>query len=147
MAKRRGSLPDPRHEVTVDEATSAITKDYYADVRGVGDDIIRAIKDGEITDPDSADTYLHETIDGTRRVIYTWQARLGLLASENADAYFDEGLSDLDCSEGIPYEQLMYWAMRADVLEYLDREGVDLQSDETYEQEEHESNGRRRRRR
>src|SRR5689334_17926019 len=147
MARRRGALEAPKHEVTVDEATSAITKDYYEDVKDVGDDVIRAIKDGEITDSEGADDYLHDSIDGTQRVIYTWQARLGLLASENSDAYFEEGMGELVCKDGIPYEQLMYYAMKADVHEYLDREGVDLNDDDTYEQEEHESNGRRRRRR
>ncbi len=136
--KSRRDTQSERGLITVEDATSAITRDYYEDVKGVGDDIIRAIKDGEIENEEDADRYLHETIDGTQRVIYTWQARLGLLASSNADAYFEEGLGELVCTDSVPYEQLMYWALRADVLEYLGREDIDIFDPETYEEEEDE---------
>jgi hypothetical protein len=137
MAKRRKN-PEQPTEREVQDAVSVITRDYYGDVASVGDDLIQRIKDGEIASPDDFHDALHDAIDGTQRVIYTWQARLGVLVSENHDAYFEEGLGPLDCSESVPWEQLMFAAMERDVVEYMDREGVDPSDDASYESDEDE---------
>jgi hypothetical protein len=139
MAKRKKREKDQHEPVTerqVSDAVSIITRDYYADVRGVGDELIDAIQDGEITDRESFDERLREDIDGAQRVIYTYNARLGLLASENHEAYFEEGIGDLDCKDSVPYETLMFYAMQKDVLEYMEREGFDPFDDDTYGDED-----------
>lgn len=122
--------------IDVNAAVSAIKRDYYEDVKDFGDSLIQAIKDGEIKDRDDFSERLHEDVDGAARVIYTWQARLGLLASDNEDAYFDEMGDELVCDGSIPYEQLMFYAMQRDIVEYMVREGADPDDDETYEEED-----------
>lgn len=115
MAKggRYGKAPT---ENQVKEAVSVIQRDYYADVQGVVDELEGLVKRGGISTREQADDWIHKTIDGHGRVIYTWQAKLGLLASENEDAYEDQtGETGADTSAR------MYWAMRADVEEAVER--------------------------
>lgn len=117
--------PKAPTEEQVKSAVSVIQRDYYADVASVVEDLKRAIKDKEVTSREGADEWLHEAVEGTQRVIYTWQSRLGLLVSDNADAYFEEmgGGGDI-CNDGIDYAALMFYAMRADVMQDVEREGV-----------------------
>jgi hypothetical protein len=136
MPKRRKN-PEQPTEREVQDAVAVIRRDYYADVADLGDDLIQRIKDGEIESPDDFHDALHETVDGTQRVIYTWQARLGVLVSENWDTGLEEGIIELS-GDAIPWEQLMFAAMERDVVEYMDREGVDPSDDATYEGEEEE---------
>lgn len=96
------------------EAIRVLTRAYYADVRAIVNDIYDAIESGEITDAEDLDTWLHQTIDGSSRVIYNGQAAVSLIASDNADACEEE--------TGEPGESdnvRCYWAMLADVREYL----------------------------
>jgi hypothetical protein len=138
MARRRKQVEEVT-ESDVQDAVAVITRDYYADVAAVGDDLIARIKDGEIPSRDDFfSEALHDTVDGTQRVIYTWEARLGLIASENHDAYFEEGLGDLDCRSSVPHEVLMFYAMQQDVVEYMEREGCDPNDDDSYGEEEDE---------
>ena len=134
--KHRSNVEQPT-ESEVRDAVAVITRDYYGDVQNLGDDLIQRIKDGEIPDADSFHDALHEDVDGTQRVIYTWQARLGVLVSENWDAGLEEGIIELS-GDTIPWEQLMYAAMERDVVEYMDREGFDPSDDDTYESDEDE---------
>lgn len=138
MAKKERRLGAPPTERDVKDAVAVIQRDYYDDVETLGDELMGRIKDGEIPDRDAFSDALHETIDGSRRVFVTWLARLGLLATSNYDAYFEEGIGDLDCSESVPYETLMFYALQQDVVEYMQREGVDPFDDDTYEEEEDE---------
>lgn len=101
-------------DITVDEAVSVIRRDYYQDVLGLVRDLAERMKAGEIDDFGDA---LHETVDGCARVIYRFQAKLGLLASDNEDAYENE-------TEGP--EVRMYYAMCADIRERLEASDVDL---------------------
>lgn len=110
----------------VEDACAVLRRAYYADVRDVVADALDAVASGEVTDADALDTWLHETIDGCQRVIYTWQARLGLLASDNEDAYQDEtGETPPDPSVA------MYWAMRADVRDAMP--DIDWEADDDAE--------------
>jgi hypothetical protein len=139
MAKKKKRERDKREPVTesqLRDAVSVITREYYEDVRGIGDDLIDQIQDGDIARSDDFGDALHDAVDGTQRVIYTWQARLGLIASENHDAYFEEGIGDLDCSESVPYETLMFYALQKDVVEYMDREGFDPYDRDTYAEDD-----------
>lgn len=95
-------------------------RDYLDDVRGTArgfvDDCTSGNYEGDIHDA------LHELIDGSQRVIYTWQAKMCVIWSDNDDAYFTEfggeGASDGD---GINWSRLAYAAFMADVTEEIDR--------------------------
>lgn len=112
---------------TVDHATAVLRLDYYDDVRGVAWCLLQRIEDGDdIFTAEQLDEALREAIDGSARVIYTWQARLGLLASDNEGACEDE-TGEAPTSP----EVAMFWAMRADVREMLPEE---LWADEAWEE-------------
>lgn len=113
-------LPTDELEELVKVAIDILNRDYWDDVRGLTADIIRRVKDGEIKDRDGLQEAVHEAVDGSQRVMYTWQARLGLLSTNNLDAY-EESMGDKP--EGP--EQQMFMAMEADVFAQLDAEDVD----------------------
>jgi len=136
MGKRRKGTTTEVTERQVQDAVAVITRDYYNDVADLGDQLIDDIKNGEIPGPNDFSDALHEMVDGTQRVIYTWQARLGLIASENHDAYFEEGIGDLDCSESVPHEVLMFYALQQDIVEYMEREGCDPNDRDSYREED-----------
>jgi len=129
-------------EKQVEEALRVIRADYYSDVLGLAEDLVQMVRDGEVDSTESAQDRLHELVDGTQRVIYTYKAQQGLLASDNADAAFEEGLVDPGQFESdVPYGVLMYAAMERDVVERIDA-GVqhddwpDPFDDDTYEEDE-----------
>ncbi len=118
MATRRRSSSktvkksDVITEEDVNAAVSVIQRDYYQDVRGIADDVEKAIKDGEIRDDEKLTEYIESSVDGSARVIYTFQSQLGLLVSGNSDAYEEEfGEAPPDIMRA------MYMAMVADVRE------------------------------
>lgn len=119
-----------------DKAMRLIRKDYDSDVKMWGDDFIKRIKDDEFDDRDTFIEAMDQELDGAERVIVTLQARLGLLASENEDAAIDDlGIEGLDFTHGIPYSAMMLQAFRADVAEYMDRKGVDIDDEDIFEEE------------
>lgn len=93
---------------------------YYSVIRSLADNAIEECNkehdasDDENTRREWLSDWLHETIDGHRFVIYTFQAKCALLASDNEDAMEDE-LGE----SGTP-EQRCYFAMRTDVQELLE---------------------------
>jgi len=94
MATRRRS-PSKSHTETITEedvsaAVAIIQRDYYQDVKGIADDIRRAVKDGEITDQEGLEERINQDVDGSARVIYTFQSKLGLLVTSNDEAYEEE---------------------------------------------------------
>ena len=114
--------------ISLDEAWRVVEHDYWDDVRGLVDDCKRAIKDGEVSSDEELNDYLHQSVDGTQRVIYTHQARVGLCCTENPDAYEDE------LGEKPPtVEAAMYYALMADVqrrLESFDDIKAELESED-----------------
>lgn len=123
MTKLIKDMTENEREITVSQAWDIIKADYWDDVQNVTDAIISRMKDGEITDPEEWDTAIREFVDGTQRVIYTWQAKVGLLCTDNADAFQDVGLDSIVTDGDINWAALMFWAMRRDVEEQLDAEG------------------------
>ena len=98
---------------TVDRAMGIIHCDYQDDINGIVADLRTEIAGGHLEDSEAIDTWLHETIDGHQRVIYTFRAKLGLLASSNEDAY------QAELGEPAPtVESACYMAMMADVREH-----------------------------
>lgn len=120
----RGKSPsvaksDRISESDVDAAFRVIKADYYQDVRDIGDDLKERIKSGEITDSDELQERLGEDVDGSARVIYTIQNKLGLIASDNEDAYVEEfGEVPME-GDNINWAAMMAVAMQRDVTEYL----------------------------
>lgn len=118
----RETRASERTEVTEDDvkaAVSVIQREYYQDVHYVGDELKEQIERGEISDEETFSDRLAEAVDNTQRVIYTWQSKLGLLVSENADAYVDE-IGEYPIEDGTPnYMALMSMAMQADVRRYI----------------------------
>jgi hypothetical protein len=112
--KPLSALTSDEMSTALDLATRIIRADYGADVEGIGESIIDAIKVGEVTDSDSLHERIAYEVVGTQRVIYTYQAKLGLLASDNEDAYDEES-----GEEGGTPEQRIYYAMCRDVREWL----------------------------
>jgi hypothetical protein len=109
----------------VELGVDLINKDYWADVRGVAKDLLRQIKDGEIKTREGLDDALNQDIDSTQRVIYTFEAKLGMLATNNPDAWEEFGF------EHPTVEQMMFCAMKEDVTAQLQAEGAwDLVEDD-----------------
>jgi hypothetical protein len=125
MATRRrsASKSTPKSDVVTEEdinaAVSIIKRDYYQDVRGICDEIEEAVKDGQLTDDEEVSERIHQEVDGSARVIYTWQNHLGLLASDNSDAYMEEFGEVPTDGDSINYAALMAAAMEADVRDAL----------------------------
>lgn len=102
--------------ISVDDAISVISRDYFDDVRAIATELAKEHIDPETLEPkDDSDLndVLHEAVDGTQRVIYTWQARLGMLVTDNPDAWGDTYPT---------VEQQMFCAMEADIRDYLSNE-------------------------
>ncbi len=110
--------------VTVDEAENILRKDYRSDVVGIVSAYADALGD-DITDSEDADTWIHETIDGSQRVMYTYQAQQCLLYSDNDGAYGEDFGGDGMVEDGcIMWSRLAFCAFRADVLEDLELYGL-----------------------
>lgn len=114
IAAIRAVLAEPTEAPSYDEAWRVIERDYWDDVRGVVEDCKRAVKDGEVSDDSELSDYLHQSIDGTQRVIYTHQARVGMACTDHPDAWHEFG------EETPAVEAQMFWAMMADVQDRLE---------------------------
>ena len=127
VAAIRAVLAEPTETPTYDEAWRVVERDYWDDVRGVVEECKRAVKDGEVSDDSELSDYLHQSIDGTQRVIYTHQARVGMACTDNADAW-------QECGDSLPDVSVqMFWAMQADVqdrLESFDEIKAELESEQ-----------------
>jgi superoxide dismutase len=116
-------------DISFDEAWRVINKDYWDDVRGIAEEMKRAVKDGEC-DEDTFFEHLTEQVDGHQRVIYTHQARVGLCCTDHPDA-FEENMGEKPES----VEQQMFAALEADVIAMI---GDFDQVKESLEEEEEE---------
>ena len=107
-----------------------IEAEYRDDVRDMAQDIQDWAKENDYPDRGAVMEYMHESIDGCGRVIYTQRAKECVMVSQNDDAYFTqfggEGASDGD---GIKWSLLAYCAFEADVIEELDSREFDLNAD------------------
>jgi hypothetical protein len=130
-------------DAAVKEAEAVLRAEYWADIRGIVADIKSELKErleaGEGGEPlrEWLIEYTDSTVDGHHNVIYTYAAQKVVLFSDNAGAYVenygDEGLAD---GGDINWSRLAWAAMREDVIEQLEAEGIeynDPDSDATKE--------------
>ena len=106
---------------------------YWDDVRHMGeslkDELRDKVKEGMHGEELREWLYdnLHESIDGSARVIYTWKAKMCLIYSEHEGRYFEEfgsdGAVEGDC---IQWSKLAFMAFEGDVMDKLEAEGVHL---------------------
>lgn len=115
-----------RPDISVDEAFGVIRADYYREVREMALDLAQRMKSGDVADEEALSDALHDDVDGCQRVIYTFRAKLGLLANDNEDAAEDEGV------EATTPESRMYYALQADIREELDARGVDMSDPDSW---------------
>lgn len=117
------------------EGLALFRQEYYGDIREMAKDYRQDIIDGEITSWDELDQRIHEDVDSSQWIIYTFKAQCVLIASDNCDAGPDELGKDC-CDFGGPmmWSQLAYWAMRQDLVEQLDAEGIDQDTLEKIEE-------------
>jgi hypothetical protein len=107
---------EPTADERIEAARRILRADYWADVRGVVDDLRSAIERGHVADTDDAETWLHETVDGHQRVICTGQAIEGLLYTDNESAFVEEfGEDGLVRDGNVNWSGLMYCALLADI--------------------------------
>jgi hypothetical protein len=118
-------------DADIDAALRVLRADYYSDVRGVAENVLeRMIEEGEGAD---VHDIMHESVDGTQRVIYTYQARVGLICTDNADAYVEE-YGDVPVEgDSIKWEAMMYAALAADAHQLLGATDFDSDDPETWE--------------
>lgn len=134
MPRTKNSLRCNSVDGDVNDALTVIRKTYYDEVRTWASDFDKRIAEGEWEDREDFIEAFDQEIDGSQRVIYTFQARLGLLASDNEDAGIEElGPESFDWSAGIPYSQLMFFAFRQDIIDAMES---DIDDDETFEDDD-----------
>lgn len=115
-------------EKQVEAALDVLRADYYSDVLRLAEAVLEQLAERE--DADASDV-IHEVIGGTPRVIYTHQAKIGLLCSDNEDAMEEELGETGDASHR------MYYALQRDIIDRLDAEGFELNDpDSWYEEDE-----------
>jgi len=123
---------DEVSESDVKAAINILTHDYYNDVRSVAKDLATRMKHGEI-DGDEYQDAVHAAIEGTQRIIYTFQAKCGLLVSDNADAYSEEfGEEGMVVGGNIQWERLAFVAMQQDVYKELDVRDVNVNDPDSW---------------
>jgi hypothetical protein len=117
-------------EELFNKALDLLRRDYIADVDGVADELIEEMLSDSITDEETLDERRSEHVDGTQRVMFTIQAKAGLLVSSNDGAGLEEGLIDTSewAKNGIEWSKLMYAALEADVRGELDRREQTVQN-------------------
>lgn len=111
---------------------------HYGNVRAIAEDLIGAIRTGEVDSTDGLDERTCESVDAA--CTYTGANVRTVYASENWEAGPEELGADVfagveDCSE--LFARLAYHALRADVRERLeslaeDVDGLDLDDEDTY---------------
>lgn len=127
--RRKTETPD----MSVDRALGIIRGDYNDDVHdaavSIQDELLGRLKEQECGEDlrEWLTEHIDETIDGCARVIYTRSAQLGVIFSDHDGAYFEEfGSEGAVEDDSINWSKLCYAAMRADVIDELERMDVDV---------------------
>ncbi len=109
------------------------SKTYSDDIAEVVSAFKLAVETGDITDTESADEWLWQTVDGHGRVIYTAKAKECLYESANDGAYFEDFGSEGATKDGfLNWSALAFCAFQRDVLEALSADGIELHDEDTF---------------
>lgn len=112
------------------QAHDVLRQEYWQDVFSTAEEIRDEVENGDYADWDGVQTRIDETVDGSSWVIYYADAYQCLRYSDNDEAIFEEG-----CYDGAPdfvggfVTKAAYYAYRADLLEQLDRLGINADHD------------------
>lgn len=122
-------------QITVDQAMRVLQSDYDSDIRSLREDFQQAVKDGEISDRDDAERWIHESIDGHQRVIYTGHA---MMVCRLSDADPQDGIEEgiVDVKSPMFWSQMAYYCMESDLRNELNMHDIDLDNLEGDETEE-----------
>ena len=114
----------------VQKAFDVMRAEYYQDVRATAKSFAKELKDGDVSDFHDA---IHELCDGDQRVIYTFKAKVGLLCSDNEDAYMEQtGEPPPVDGDSINYSAMMFYAFQQDIIECLESNGVDVNDESSW---------------
>ena len=114
----------------VKKAYDVMYAEYYQDVRETAKSFAKDLKSGDVDEFSDA---LHELCDSDQRVIYTFKARVGLLVSDNEDAYMEQtGEPPPVEGDTINYSAMMFYALQQDIIECLERNGVDVNDPDSW---------------
>lgn len=122
----------------ISEAKRVLRADYYQSVRDMAQDVIDEIKAKNLTDLDEAMEYVEQSVDGSHWVTYTHASIQCIEASDNYLEIGDQGMEAGFVYEDdtVRYDRIAYFALRADVLEQIRAEGVNLDDRSTYDDDE-----------
>jgi hypothetical protein len=129
MAARRKAKPAGPKKITEEDVKAAvdvISSEYWQEVRECAQDFIERFNKGEFRDEEDYREQLEQYVDGSQRVIYTYWARLGLLATNSAEAY-EEETGEVPAGDSAGISRQMYFAFRQDILNNI---GSDIDFDE-----------------
>ena len=133
-------ISEKQHE----EAMNVLRAEYYQGVRTLTADLARAIKGGEVTDQESMDDWIHQSIDGSYWIIYTHANFQVLLCSDNHDAYSEEFGEPPVTGSDINWAALAFAAMQRDLQQQIDTEGITVEQDRVDESPRRGSRAQRR---
>ena len=122
----RSSAPKKISEEDVKAAVDVIVSEYWQDVRECAADFVEQFQKGEFKDEEDYREQLEQYVDGSSRVIYTYWARLGLLATHSEGAY-EEQTGEEPTGDSARISKQMYYAYLADIQNAI---GSDIDFDE-----------------
>ena len=132
-----GRITEEQH----DDAMRVLRAEYYQSVRRMTEDLKRAIKDGEVTDQESLETWIQQSVDGSYWVIYTHANFQVLMCSDNHDAYSEDFEEPPLSGSDINWAALAYAAMQRDLQQQIDAEGITVEHEEDLEGSVNEDGG------
>jgi hypothetical protein len=124
-------------EQKIEDGMREIRSAYWTMIRDDAQDFVKECREGTIADRDELLDRIHEHCDGHEWVIYTFKAQLVLLCSDNDGIGVEDGLVGPESfKDGIPWSQLAYCAMEADLMRQLDAEGLDVNDDSEWREQD-----------
>ncbi len=113
-------------------ATRLVKQDYFDSIESTAEELIDAIREGEVTDRNRLLDRVDEEASSSRWARSVPAARFALWASENWNYALESDVLDLHriAERGaIPWEAMAGWAFNRDLLDALIRHGIDLSDD------------------
>jgi hypothetical protein len=122
----RSAAPKKISEEDVKAACDVISSEYWQDVRECAADFVEQFHKGEFKDEEDYREQLEQYVDGSQRVIYTYWARLGLLATNSSNAY-EEATGEAPTGDSAGISTQMAYAFGEDIKNAI---GSDIDFDE-----------------